>query len=104
MKLIKNVPSKEELQLMLKAKEEIELKMFLKSYEFYRRWSSLFLILFAFYFLIYGNYIMAIVLFGFTHIHILFNQIWHKLKNLETFYDNFIYLDEEEEEGKNGSN
>lgn len=94
MKLIKNKPTIEQLQFAYKWKKESELKIFIKNYEYYRKFSSIIILLFGFYFLIYGNYILAIISFGFLHLHILFNQIWWKLKNIEK-YNELIYNQDE---------
>jgi len=94
MKMFKNIPSKEQLQYAYKWKQENQLKIFIKNYEYYRKFSSIIILLFGFYFLIYGNYLLSLICFGFLHLHILFNQIWWKLKNIER-YNELIYNGDE---------
>ena len=85
--------------------EDVSEYYFCKFYDPYRQWSSWIFILFFIYFLIVGNFVLSFVSFGFIHLHLLYNQIWHKLKQIQFFYQNSLYInggkdDEQTDESK----
>ena len=56
---------------------------FITAYEFYRRFSSVFFAVCIIYLLVVGMYLYALFMFGILHNHVLYNQLWWKLKGIE---------------------
>lgn len=92
---------KEEVKGSWRNYEEVVEWGFMKAYEIYRAWSSVVLLLFFIYFMIVGNYIIGFVFGGFIHLHLLYNQIWHRLKQIQFFYQNSLYINNEVEKNDN---
>lgn len=61
-------------------------KTFVDNYDSYRRWSVFIFIVALVVSIIFGRDDLALISFGFIHLHILFNQLWWKLKNIEHYY------------------
>jgi len=58
--------------------------VFLKTYDTYRIVVGVIFVGFFLYFLLTANFLMGFVSFGFFHLHVFLNQIWWKLKSMET--------------------
>jgi len=80
-----------ELDLRLRATRDsatlMGAKGFIKYYEIYRKYSSLFLLCGLLWFVGTGQWLLAYLIFVGLHLHVLFNQMWWKLKTIEYHYD-----------------
>lgn len=65
------------------AGQQIGAELFIKKYEYYRQYSGFVFIVLIFVFLSFNLNTLAFIGFGFLHLHILFNQLWWKIKNIE---------------------
>lgn len=79
--------AKQQLIIGTATSKEYSTKKFIKYYDTYRKWSSWFFFLTMIYFFFERNYVIALISFGFMHLHILTNQLWWKLKTIEENYD-----------------
>lgn len=68
------------------AGKQLGAEAFIKNYEKYRRGSAVFWGLLMLFFFAIGFWSMALLCIAVLHLHLLFNQLWWKLINLEHFY------------------
>jgi len=69
-----------------KAGLEVGAETFLNYYENYRRYSPAVFLVVLVYCLFTKQNIAALICFGVLHIHVLINQVWWKMKNIEHYY------------------
>lgn len=88
MEEVRKLTVRNKLGMAHKAGLEFGAENFLKYYEYYRKYSSwLFVICLLISFII-DRMDLALISFGLLHLHLLFNQLWWKLKNIEHYYFN----------------